>query len=207
MNSKYIKIIDDLSLELFGPDKLIKAESNNNNTSICIYALDKLCYTIFTNNGNFLLYDWGCNNERKEIPIDSLDIFNGYAKMILIDFCKPSLIMDYKKKILKKLPENLGIKNTVDLSRINKKWIKKTFEEITSSILNSESIENIEFKKSIDSLCIEFDINGGRWGIHKDNEIIINDRGNISVNLCDFIEGRGIETELKERINKLIYND
>ena len=98
----------------------------------------------------------------------------------------------------------MKIEQLFDFIKINKKWFKKTFETISEEHSNSETIENIKIVDKNGGKEITFSVECGCGGIHKDNTITINDRGYISMNLSEIINGGDIDGRLEIAIKEAI---
>ena len=55
-----------------------------------------------------------------------------------------------------------------------------------------------------ETLSIKFKVDCNRRGVHKRNNIYINDTGHINIDLCEALEGGGIEDHLENNIKKLL---
>ena len=63
---------------------------------------------------------------------------------------------------------------------------------------------NPEITLDEEAIRIKFLVDCDRRGIHKRNSIYVNNNGHIEINLCEALEGGGIETHLENSIEKLL---
>jgi hypothetical protein len=112
--------------------------------------------------------------------------------------------------------------SNIDFIKLTAEWLTVNFQEITDDILNGDYIEDVTFEKNIaseyiretnsikeweDGIKINFRVWFNNWGKFMSQKelswIKITNNGIISIRLPEAIEG-GIETELSERISKLL---
>lgn len=213
-NQKYIDIIESTCLDYY-KEKYIIAKSDDDDERLHILSTVYDRYSLFTfltKDGNFMInlpffYDDNDNNYHRqpiEIPTDSIDLFKELLKVIIDKKISPSLIMAYKSGVLNTLPDVLNNHmETLDLSKITIEIFEKFFNESTMEESNHERIEDTQLSL-IDDKTIEFkfNIDCGRQGVHKSNYAVINNRGLIQVELCELLEGGGIETALTDKIKE-----
>jgi hypothetical protein len=215
MNQKYIQIINDKCLEVYGKPFIV-AESNSDDTRLNIRSnIDKgyRLFTFFTEDGHFIInlpyfYNPKDRNHNKlpiEIKCDDLNIFKQTLKPIFDLLITPHIIQAYKQNQLDELPPTLqtNIPN-VDLSKLTVESFEQLFNETTEEESNGETTLNIQRSVSYTDVKFEFLVDCGRQGIHKHNIVTVNYRGKIHISLAEIIEGGGIEETLEEKILKLI---
>ena len=72
-----------------------------------------------------------------------------------------------------------------NFSKLTEDWLKENFFEISEDIMNGEKIENIKIKESDDNLEILFDVDCGRYGLHRNCGLKISNKGNIKIDIDD----------------------
>ena len=109
----------------------------------------------------------------------------------------------HKIPFIKNLPSKLIKTDKNDLSKITKDWLIDEFHNITSDVMNGETIENVKITGNKKEITITFELNCGRYGTYKNLYIIVNDRGGMEFDLSE-IEGSDVEFMLKESIQNKI---
>ena len=220
-NEKYINILSELSDEMIGKDS-IGFYSNEDNTRISINFKNNLgvkygIHTIETENGYFILNAW----RDIKFKFNSIDTFIDMAKQIIENIIKPAILELYKDNVISKIPEKMETPIiNIDLSKITEEWLIEKFNEVSEEESNGEEMEEgIKIEKYYnlpsgassasqkfeDGIKIEFSIDCGRRGVHRDNSIHINNKGKVNINLCEMLEGGGIESNLIEKIENYIF--
>lgn len=138
--------------------------------------------------------------DRDLIRVKDRETFRNMVRQDIQNYLIPYIFECYKSNSIKTLPDKLKapeIKN--DISKITKKWLEKAFKSNGETIYKFNTWEN-----DGKSLSAEFMVDCGRRGIHSHNSVTINNRGAISVSLCEVLEGVGIEENIEEAIEKYI---
>ena len=148
----------------------------------------------------FCRRNYGNQEPIKTLIFDPKPIFRDYVKQMIVLELVPEIKSWYKSNSLKNMPSKMKVEEKFDLSKITKEWFKEIFYEATENCSNGESAKKIKIKTTDTTILIEFAVDCGRRGIHKDNTVEINDRGQVDVYLCELLEGGGIEDELEEKI-------
>lgn len=225
-NQPYLQVLNELIDEHIGGDT-VYVESDKGDERIHFKIKnDKgvkgylgLDGTIFTKDGYFILHNWN----KKEYKFNSLDTFRDYAFQIIETVCKPYLIELYKSNSISKLPPKMEEpKINIDLSKITPKWITKVFKEVTEDVSNGDYIEDVKIETNFtlpsgassgkeafeDGIKITFKVWWNRWGDFMTDKhryyIKVNNKGLVSCNLPEAIEGGDIESGLEEMINYYI---
>jgi hypothetical protein len=201
-NEFYAKQINEWSKVYFGYGH-IKAKAYGDWITF-LDALGGIIYSLYIKDGNLeLKYGWG--SEEVFISVENPHILKMVVIEIFKKHCEPRLIDLYEKNVIDKLPKRTNYQpKNIDFSKLTNQIFKDIFLEATEEVLNSEKVDEMEIKIEDDTLKIEFRVDCGRRGIHKYNEVKINKRGRIRVNLCEMIEGGGIEELLEEKLLKLL---
>ena len=203
MNQKYIEILNTLIEEKIG-ENLFEVKSNKEDTRISINIINNggvrgSCCTIPTENGYFIL-----NCFDNTFRFNSTEMFKEMSLQIVEDL-KPTIIEYYKRKAINSIPKKLNIEiPKVDFSLINADWIIKKFKEASLEESNGEEMLEPEITIGGETLSIKFKVDCNRRGVHKRNNIYINDTGHINIDLCEALEGGGIEDHLENNIKKLL---
>jgi len=90
-----------------------------------------------------------------------------------------------------------------NLDAIDEDWFSEMFTEVAEDVSNSEGLEELNIKKGKDSAVITFAINGGRYGLHRNNKITIK-KDRVTMDLCEMVEGGDLEYGLKRKIEEKI---
>lgn len=90
-----------------------------------------------------------------------------------------------------------------NLEAIDEAWFAEMFAEVAEEQSNGEGLEDLVINKKGDSVVIEFSVDAGSYGLHRDNEITIR-KDRVAMNLCEMIEGGGLEYGLKRKIEEKI---
>lgn len=90
-----------------------------------------------------------------------------------------------------------------NIDAIDKKWFIAKFNEISEVESNGESVENVKFNKTESKLTITFAVNADRYGLHRDNNIVIT-KDKVRMNLAEVIDGGDLHYCLKEAIEEKI---
>lgn len=212
-SNKYLKIVKKIVKEMVDDSSAIDIELNERKSGYFINIILSRSSTdcIFNFNGDkFLLYGhsgaYKYNNEPGlSFEFDDENLFESIVRQSIEKSLIPEIYKMYKKGRLKTLPSKLKEKDVkIDLKKLTSNWLVKKFHDISSEIMNGESIYNVEIKIKNNKLNCEFDIDCNRSGTHY-GSISINEKGFVKVDLDDTpIEGCGIEDELSFEIEKLI---
>lgn len=200
--SSYAEIINIWAKDRFGKG-FVFAEANNESISINVNNTIRV-YELNTKEGELELR---VNYGRSEIKIYTEDtsILMKLVDKIFDDYCIPMLMTLYKTKVIDKLPKS--IKYTplkINFNNVTIESFKQAFYESTDNVINGETAEEVKINIVEDKLRIDFNVDCGRRGIHRHNSVIINDRGDIRVELCEAIEGGGVETLLQTKLLNLL---
>lgn len=84
---------------------------------------------------------------------------------------------------------------------ITVEWFIKTFKTIAEEYGNSEGIEAVTIVTEEGTTVISFSIDCGRYGIHRNNQIVIMQQ-QVRMDLSDIIEGGDLEWHLEKAIEK-----
>lgn len=90
-----------------------------------------------------------------------------------------------------------------NIGGVDENWFTEMFDEVAEDVSNSEGLEDLVIKKSEKETVITFSINGGRYGLHRDNKITIK-KDRVSMDLCEMVEGGDLEYGLKRKIEEKI---
>lgn len=176
-------------------------EVKNTDSRIHItFISDKFRYSIYTiiTDNEFVILDG--------FKFKSSEFFSELSKGIVSNQIIPFLKMNYLRGLIDSLPERIMSKEKPVMS-IDLEWLKNTFHKVSEEEGNSEMIENIKMSNDKDKINITFDVDCGRYGLHRENRVEINDRGYVSVYLSGPLDGSGIETELANKIRYKINNN
>ncbi len=202
-NDIYVKFIRELADDIIGDD-WVKVESNAEDTRIFISVRpDKKSggygvHTIWTDKGYFIL--------EEKFRFNQLQMFIEYAKQVLLVKVRDMVMDIYVRGDIAALPSRMQdiALPSFKLSAVEFMWFKETFETIASEVGNSETVENIKVVQSNRKLTITFDVDCGRYGLHRKNKITVNERGNIQFDLCANLEGGDIQDRLQTAITEKI---
>lgn len=184
---KYKKIINEIGNEIFGEGYIVPEHNNNEERLHIRLILENNEYTPYTfiiEDGKYILTDgW---SDKIELKLTSLEVFKQYATQVLLNKCKSYVIKLYKEGIIETLPPKFNIsKPLVYLNKLTVGWFSEKFNESTGG---DEKIENVKITKVDTEVVITFDVDCKRLGLHRDNQITINNRGGISYNVQEIME-------------------
>jgi hypothetical protein len=215
--NKYLKIVKKIIKEMIGNSSVITVELNKRDIGDFISILISRSVTgcRFDFNGDkFLLYghDGAYKQTRNYEPglsfeFDDENLFESIVRQSVEKILIPEIKNRHKKGYLKTLPSKIDSeKVNIDLKKLTSNWLIKKFHDISSEIMNGETIENVDIQIKNNKLICSFDVDCNRYGLFRNGGLIsINKHGFIKVDLDDTpVEGCGIENELSEEIEKLI---
>ena len=201
--NKYIKYFDIVNGELstmVGDVKELSIECGDLGLEILI---NRSCiYRINIIEDNYIINM--LHEEDIKISLNNLDIFKEIIKQVIEKSIIPELKDSYKRGYIKNLPTKLNPKEKINFDEITKEWLTENFYKISEYDGNGEIIENVKIKLIKKECIITFDADCGRAGVHRNNEIKINDKGFVKMNFCEIIEGGDIESQLKRKIEEYI---
>jgi hypothetical protein len=208
--AKYDKFLDVVIEEMFdlvGNSSDLSFECDERGINILVNRSSLLKF--YLEDDCFLLSQ--LYNQKIVIKLSNLDTFRDVVRQLITTEVIPSLYNFYKMNYIKVLPTRLQKENKkLDFSKITVKWLTEKFEEISGNCCNGETIENVvilplDLIGVNDGIEISFDVDCGRYGLHRDQSIKINDKGYVKINFFDSpIEGSGVESNLKDEISKLL---
>jgi hypothetical protein len=216
MIQQYIQIIQEYAKELYGDNTFIIPESDSDDTRLHIKSTlwdGYHLFTFFMEDGHFIFnlpffYDPKNKNYHRspvELKCQNLEVFKQTLEPIFNLIITPHIIQAYKQGCLNDLPPSLqSEKRNIDLSKLTPEVFEQLFHEATEEESNGETLEQLEITQSQNTVTFDFRVDCGRQGIHKDNKVIVNNRGIIQIDLAEVIEGGGIKDSLEEKILNLI---
>ncbi len=135
--------------------------------------------------------------------LSGIDPFIQFLEQSIVNEVVPYFKKAHKRKEI--TWEKINIKSNDERFSITTDIFKKIFNDAAENQGNSEISENISIEVDKSSnIIIKFDVDCHRYGVHKYNKVIINDRNDISVKLCEYLESGGIESEVKEKLEKIL---
>lgn len=212
----FTNIINQCVADKVGVDENIfaKAYSETNKIQEGNKVIDEVLQhrlVIYVKNGeifsiriiNESTYQVSCHVGFKQTPLNfHISSFEQYTNQLIDLILIPQIYNYYECGYLKTLPGKLTA-DPVDLSLINKDWFIDIFEKIFEEDYNGETANNITIDKNTDNTVILFELDCGRRGRY-DNKIVINDKGHVTMDLADIIDGGAFEPAMKKAIVKLI---
>lgn len=216
-SNKYLKIVKKIVKEMVGKSSAIDIKLNKRDNGDFIEILISRSVTDcrFDFNGDkFLLYghDGAYKHTRNYDPglsfeFDDEKLFESIVRQSIEKSLIPEMQKSHKKGHLKTLPSKLKEKDVkIDFKKLTSNWLVKKFHDISSEIMNGETIENVDIEIKNNKLNCSFDIDCNGYGLFRNGGLIsINKHGFVKVDLDDTpIEGCGIENELSFEIEELI---
>lgn len=193
--TKYFNIIKEELKNIIGDFDYIKVEVSN--SEISLITKDRECIYDFTFKGDKYILD--------DFLFQSIDTFREYVIQVISKYCISTIKSSYKRGRLKTLPETIKMEYTIDLSKLTNEWLENSFNENAEEYGNGESIESLISENIKDGIEFIFDVDCGRYGLHRGQSIKVTNRGNITIDFSETpIERGDLECAIKNQIEKLI---
>ena len=125
-------------------------------------------------------------------------------KVIEIDDEEIPWVPGTKKPAPYKTVEPLKEQLDFNLDLLTKELFETTFHDISSNYSNNEKLEDVRLERTESILSILFNVDCGRYGLHRNNIIRVYKNGEIRPDLAEHIEGGDLEGQLKRRLKKLL---
>ena len=194
---KYIDSATKLIAQRFNPEEVtvLSGQGDNelitrvicNNNAHDIYN----CFRISIVDGKYTLY--GSRHDNVELKVDNIEIFEQLYDVMLTDNVVRDLRRLYRLGCFTDIPKGSGAEpKKMNFNLLTAANFKVAFKESTELVMNTETADNVKFQRFNDNVIITFDVYD-RDSIYKKNTITLNDRGLFKMDICEKLEGCGLD--------------